>query len=109
MTVLENDNSYRPSNAVVEGALVVAYGKNPPPQHARWIDYGLLSFQRAAIERSNDADLEPVLGRLAEEMRLGAFEVDERFYDIGDRAGLAETTNFVQASPHLTRLRLGGP
>src|SRR5215211_3066104 len=79
MTVLENENSFAPSNAVVDGELVVAYRKNPPPQQARWIDYGLLAFQRAAIEHS-DGDLEPVLAKLADERRLGAYEVDERFY-----------------------------
>jgi N-acetyl-alpha-D-muramate 1-phosphate uridylyltransferase len=106
MTVLENENSYGPSNAVVEGELVVAYGKTPPPQNARWIDYGLLAFHRAAIERSTDADLEPVLAKLADEMRLAAYEVDERFYEIGDEAGLAETTRFVRASPRFTKLSL---
>jgi len=104
MTVLENEDNYAPSNAVVEGELVVAYSKTPPPQNARWIDYGLLAFHRAAIEHSTDADLEPVLAKLASERRLGAYEVDERFYEIGDGAGLAETTEFVLASPRFARL-----
>lgn len=108
MTVLENESSYAPSNAVIEGQLVVAYGKTPPPHNARWIDYGLLSFDRAAIEHSTDADLEPVLAKLADEMRLAAYEVDERFYEIGDEAGLAETTKFVRASPRFIKLRLEG-
>jgi MurNAc alpha-1-phosphate uridylyltransferase len=105
MTVLENENSYAPSNAVVEGGLVVAYSKDPPPQNARWIDYGLLSFDRAAIEDSTDADLEPVLAKLADEMRLAAHEVDKRFYEIGDEAGRAETTEFVRTSPLFTGSR----
>jgi N-acetyl-alpha-D-muramate 1-phosphate uridylyltransferase len=105
MTMLENENSYAPSNAVVDGGLVVAYGKTPPPQKARWIDYGLLGVDRAAIEHSTDVDLEPVLAKLADEMRLAAYEVDERFYEIGDEAGLAETTKFVRASPRFAKLR----
>jgi MurNAc alpha-1-phosphate uridylyltransferase len=104
MTVLENEDNYAPSNAVVEGELVVAYSKTPPPQNARWIDYGLLAFHRAAIEHSTDADLEPVLAKLASERRLGAYEVDERFYEIGDEAGLAETTEFVAVSPRFAML-----
>jgi MurNAc alpha-1-phosphate uridylyltransferase len=99
MTVFLNENRYAPSNAVVHGGLVVAYGKTPTPQNARWIDYGLLGFDRAAIEQSTDADLEPVLTKLASESRLCAYEVDERFYEIGDEAGLAETTEFVGVSP----------
>jgi MurNAc alpha-1-phosphate uridylyltransferase len=105
MTVLENDNRHGPSNAVVEGELVVAYGKTPPPQNARWIDYGLLGFDRESIEHSTDAELEPVLAKLAHERRLAAYEVDERFYEIGDEAGLAETTEFVRVSPRFARLQ----
>jgi NDP-sugar pyrophosphorylase family protein len=105
MTVFLNENSYAPSNAVVDGGLVVSYGKNPPPQHARWIDYGLLGFERAPIERSTDADLEPVLAKLADERQLAVYEADERFYEIGDEAGLAQTTEFVEASPRFARLR----
>jgi MurNAc alpha-1-phosphate uridylyltransferase len=107
MTVLKNENSYAPSNAIVAGPLVVAYGKTPPPENARWIDYGLLSFHRAAIEHSTDADLEPVLAKLADEMRLAAYEVDDRFYEIGDEAGLTETAKFVRTSPRLSELRMG--
>jgi MurNAc alpha-1-phosphate uridylyltransferase len=103
MTVLKNENRDAPSNAIVEGPLVVAYGKTTPPENARWIDYGLLSFQRVAIQHSTGADLEPVLAKLARERQLAAYEVDERFYEIGDEAGLAETAEFVQASPSFTR------
>jgi MurNAc alpha-1-phosphate uridylyltransferase len=103
MTVLENANSVGPSNAVVDGGLVVAYGKNPPPEGARWIDYGLLAFDREAIASSTAADLEPVLAKLAAEKGLAAYEVDERFYEIGDETGLAETTEFVRSSPRFKR------
>ena len=106
MTVLENANSLGPSNAVVDGGLVVAYGKNPPPEGARWIDYGLLALDREPIASSTAADLEPVLGKLAGEMQLAAYEVDERFYEIGDEVGLTETTKFVQSSPRFGKLRL---
>ena len=105
MTVLENKNSLAPSNAVVDRGLVVAYGKTPPPPDARWIDYGLLGFARAAIEYSTDAGLEPVLATLADERQLAAYEVGERFYEIGDEAGLAETTEFVGASTRFGGLR----
>jgi N-acetyl-alpha-D-muramate 1-phosphate uridylyltransferase len=106
MTVLKNENRYAPSNAIVERGLVAAYGKSPPPRSARWIDYGLLAFNREAIAHSTDADLEPVLAKLARERQLAAYEVDERFYEIGDQAGLAETTDFVRVSPRLAALRV---
>jgi NDP-sugar pyrophosphorylase family protein len=105
MTVLENENRGGPSNAVVEGGLVVAYGKAPPPPDARWIDYGLLAFDREAIARSEGADLVEVLATLAGARQLAAYEVVEPFHEIGDAAGLAETTEFVRTSPRFAALR----
>lgn len=105
MTVFLNENSYAPSNAVVDSGLVEAYAKTPPPLNARWIDYGLLGFDRAAIEGSTDADLEPILAKLADERQLAAYEVNERFYEIGDEPGLFETTEFVEVSPRFAGFR----
>ena len=109
MTVLENDDRLGSSNAVVEDELVVAYGKDPPPAGARWIDYGLLAFDRNAIARTSATNLEDELSRLAGAGQLAAFEVEERFHEIGDEAALAETAEFVQASPRFASLRPGHP
>jgi MurNAc alpha-1-phosphate uridylyltransferase len=103
MTVLENENSYGRSNAVVEGALVVAYSKNPRPKNARWIDYGLLAFARDAIESSTAPDFEPILSKLAGERQLAAYAVTERFHEIGDETALAETTKFIRAARRFER------
>ena len=107
MTVLENDDRLGSSNAVVRGGLVVAYGKDPPPAGARWIDYGLLAFDRDAVARSSARDLEDELGLLAGAGHLAAFAVEERFYEIGDEAALAETEAFVRGSPRFATLRPG--
>jgi N-acetyl-alpha-D-muramate 1-phosphate uridylyltransferase len=105
MTVLRNEDRLAPSNAVVERGLVVAHSKSPPPAGARWIDYGLLAFTRDAIASSGDTDLESLLARLARARLLGAYEVGERFHQIGDPTGLAETVEFVRTSEHFTALR----
>jgi NDP-sugar pyrophosphorylase family protein len=105
MTVLENDDRLDTSNAIVEGGLVVAYDKDPPPAAARWIDYGLLAFDRDAVSGTAATDLEDEVGRLAAAGQLAAFEVEERFYEIGDEAALAETAEFVLASPRFAALR----
>jgi N-acetyl-alpha-D-muramate 1-phosphate uridylyltransferase len=105
MTVLENADRRGSSNAFVDGGLVVAYGKDPPPTGARWIDYGLLAFDRDAVARISATDLEDELCRLAGAGQLAAFEVEERFYEIGDEAALAETAEFVLASPRFATLR----
>jgi MurNAc alpha-1-phosphate uridylyltransferase len=109
MTVLENDARFGSSNAVVEHDLVVAYGKSPPPKGASWIDYGLLAFDRDALARTEAADLEDELARLARTEQLAAFPVEERFHEIGDEEALAETTEFVLRSSLFAALRPGDP
>jgi NDP-sugar pyrophosphorylase family protein len=105
MTVFENDNRLDTSNAVVEDGLVVAYGKEPTPEGARWIDYGLIAFDRDAIAGRTVSDLKHVLSPLAEARQLAAYQVSERFYEIGDEAALAETTAFVRESPRFAAWR----
>jgi MurNAc alpha-1-phosphate uridylyltransferase len=109
MTVLENDDRFGSSNADVENGLVVAYGKSPPPEGARWVDYGLLAFDSDAIASTQAADLEDELARLARTRQLAAFPVEERFHEIGDEAALVETTEFVLRSPRFASLRRATP
>jgi NDP-sugar pyrophosphorylase family protein len=105
MTVLENDDRFGSSNAVVENGLVVAYGKSPPPDGADWIDYGLLAFDRGLVASTQSADLEDELARLASARQLAAFPVEERFHEIGSETALVETTQFVLRSSRFSLLR----
>jgi N-acetyl-alpha-D-muramate 1-phosphate uridylyltransferase len=107
MTVLRNESRWDASNAMVEEGLVVAYSKSPPPRDAQWIDYGLLAFARDAIADTADESLVGVLGKLARSRLLGAYEVRQRFYQIGDPAGLAETAEFIRRSSRFTPRRSG--
>ena len=49
MTVWHNRNTLGPSNALVRDGLVVEYSKQPPPEGAEHIDYGMLLMTRAAF------------------------------------------------------------
>ena len=100
MTVLHNRDRWQPSNALVRDGRVVAYAKNPAPAGAEHIDYGMLLFRADAIrgvEATTPFDLGAVLGRLVADGRLGAFEVDRRFHDIGTPAALEETETWLRA------------
>lgn len=96
MTVLCNEDRLEPSNAVVAGGRVVFYEKGAthrPPQ-MRWIDYGM-SVLTAAVVRELvppqiPVDLATVMARLSCTGRLAAFEVGQRFYEVGSPAGLQE-------------------
>jgi len=94
MTVWHNRNALGPSNALVRGGMVVEYSKQPPPEDAEHIDYGMLLVTRAAFAETppdQAFDLAVVLSELARTGRLGAFAVAERFYEIGDASTLRET------------------
>ena len=62
------------------------------------IDYGLGAFHRgvfAAIPAGEKRDLASVYQDLLEAGKLAAYEVHERFYEIGSSEGLRETSEFL--------------
>jgi MurNAc alpha-1-phosphate uridylyltransferase len=104
MTVLHNRDRWEPSNTRVEGSRVVAYSKQPRPAAAEHIDYGMLLFRAAALSGfgPGDAfDLGEALGALVTQQRLDAFEVTERFHDIGTVEALRETEDWVRERERL--------
>jgi NDP-sugar pyrophosphorylase family protein len=67
----------------------------------RYIDYGLGVFHSsvfADLPAGEILDLAAVFQRLLLEGNLAAFEVHERFYEIGSLAGLRETEQFLKTS-----------
>jgi N-acetyl-alpha-D-muramate 1-phosphate uridylyltransferase len=98
MSVLRNRGDLSPSNAVVQGGIVTAYDKRTPPVRAEWIDYGLLAFEASVFEGVGPDDLSDVTSELATQRQLAAFEVSDRFYEIGTPEALAETEQFLRAS-----------
>jgi NDP-sugar pyrophosphorylase family protein len=96
MTVVQNDDEWDASNAVLEGDRVTAYSKRMPPGGARWIDYGLLAFESRVFEDIGSSDLSDVCSELAARGSLGGFVSQERFYEIGTPEALAEADEFLR-------------
>jgi NDP-sugar pyrophosphorylase family protein len=99
MTVLHNRDRYEPSNVRVEHGRVVEYRKQPSPSRAEHIDYGMLAFRREAFEAWDDGagfDLGAVLEACIARDSMLAFEVTERFHDIGTVEALQETEAFLR-------------
>jgi MurNAc alpha-1-phosphate uridylyltransferase len=96
MTVFENDGELDVSNVVLAGDRVARYekGLDDPPPDMRFIDYGLTEVTahsiEAAFELAEAADLAPYFSRLATDGQLGAFVVNDRFYEVGSPQGLAD-------------------
>lgn len=98
MTVYRNENRYDTSNVDFDGARIVRYDKRHRTPTMRHIDYGLGAFERsvfAALPADTAYDLATVYQDLLAARQLAAFEVHERFYEIGSHQGLEETARFL--------------
>jgi MurNAc alpha-1-phosphate uridylyltransferase len=98
MTVYRNDGMHDRSNVEYDGTKILRYNKRDLSPEMSYIDYGLLAFKRsvfADLPEDKSFDLTTVLQRLLQEGNLAAFEVHERFYEIGSAAGLRDIERFL--------------
>jgi NDP-sugar pyrophosphorylase family protein len=98
MTVFRNDDRWDRSNILFEGGQVRRYDKRHRTPDMRHIDYGLgILTDRALAPFAEDEpfDLADVYQRLLAAGDLAAFEVANRFYEIGSPEGLEETRSLL--------------
>ena len=98
MTVLRNDDRWDRSNVHYEDGRLLRYDKTHQTPDMRHIDYGLgvlTSRALATFPPDRPFDLALVYQRLLADNELGAFEVSERFYEIGSPEGLEETRAYL--------------
>jgi NDP-sugar pyrophosphorylase family protein len=101
MTVYRNSGLYDRSNTAIDNnGLVVKYDKQDT-SGLEYIDYGLSVFRKQVLDwipRGKYYPLEEVFRNLINMKELIAFETQERFYEIGSPAGLAEFRKFVEGN-----------
>jgi NDP-sugar pyrophosphorylase family protein len=105
MTVFRNEGKWDTSNVEFETGgfktgKILAYSKTNRTPRMRYIDYGLGVFRAEAFQNlpaREPRDLAELYTDLLERKQLAAFEVHERFYEIGSPAGLQETAEFLAA------------
>jgi len=93
MTVFENQSRWDTSNVLYEAGEICRYDKKLRTAETRHIDYGIsvLNAGTFAGFRHNAAfDLADVYSRLISEKQMAAYEVKQRFYEIGSTEGLME-------------------
>ena len=98
MTVLRNDDRWDRSNVHYEDGRLLRYDKTHQTPDMRHIDYGLGVLTSRALTTfppDHPFDLALVYQRLLAANELAAFEVSERFYEIGSREGLEETRAYL--------------
>ena len=100
MTVFCNEGKWDTSNVEFEAGKILAYSKTNRNPRMHYIDYGLGVFRADAFKSlpaGKPCDLAQIYADLLQRKQLAAFEVRERFYEIGSPAGLRETEEFLAA------------
>jgi MurNAc alpha-1-phosphate uridylyltransferase len=93
MVVWKNGDRFERSNVMVEGNLVTAYNKDQQSPGMAYINYGLSVLRKDAlafIPAGRPFSQEEFYQILIDEGELLAFEVGQRFYEIGSPKGLQE-------------------
>ena len=91
MTVFRNEGAWDTSNVELRSGQILAYDKRRLSPRMRHIDYGLGVFQREAFDSVPEEmpyDLAELYRFLLGKGELAAFEVEQRFYEIGSVEGL---------------------
>ena len=100
MTVFRNEGKWDTSNVEFEAGKIIAYSKTDRTPRMLYIDYGLGVFRNEVFQSlpsGKACDLADLYTGLLLRKQLAAFEVQERFYEIGSPAGLRETAEFLAA------------
>jgi NDP-sugar pyrophosphorylase family protein len=95
MTVLRNEGRWDRGNVIYQPGRVVLYDKSAAPG-MQYIDYGLSCFRRDVFDDRTTSDLAALFHELSISDRLAAFEVHERFYEIGSPAGLRDFEQYLE-------------
>ena len=100
MAVFENRNRYGNSDVEVAGDRVVRYDKSSKGEGMEWVNFGVTALRKPAlslVKKGQRCDEEEFYGQLIRRGQLGAFRVEERFYEIGTPSSLAEFERFISA------------
>lgn len=104
MTVFHNQGDWDHSNVIFDGQRILAYDKINRTPTMRYIDYGLGILDRdafASVPEGKPYDLATLYQELLAGDELAAYEVFERYYEIGSPAGLEELRTLL-ADPATT-------
>ena len=99
MTVYNNHNLYDRSNTAIADNMVRKYSKTDATPDMIYIDYGVNLFRKQAlglIPENQYCSLETLFPQLIAANELLAYEVRERFYEIGSLNGITEFTNYIE-------------
>jgi NDP-sugar pyrophosphorylase family protein len=99
MTVFRNEGKFDQSNVEFSGGRILVYDKSVRTSRMRHIDYGLGVFYRAAFESlpgDVPSDLAAVYQDLLRRNELAAYEVPDRFFEVGSFQGIGELEEYLR-------------
>jgi NDP-sugar pyrophosphorylase family protein len=99
MTVFRNDGQFDTSNVELHDGQILRYDKRNCAPEMRYIDYGLGAFRADVFTSLPDRvhyDLARIYQDLLSVGELAAFEVRERFYEIGSLQGIEEAAAYLR-------------
>ena len=99
MTVLQNEGRWDASNVWFEEGKIQRYDKRLRTPEMRHIDYGisvLIPEVFAGFLENVPFDLADLYSRLLSDEQMAAYEVNQRFYEIGSAEGLAELDSLLR-------------
>lgn len=99
MFVFENQNKYGKSDVEVLDGRVVNFSKNSQTPEMTFINYGVTLLRKRALElvpENEESGEEGFFGKLIKKGELLAYEVYDRFYEIGTAQGLSEFGEYIQ-------------
>ncbi|MDX1901558.1 MAG: sugar phosphate nucleotidyltransferase [Gammaproteobacteria bacterium] len=97
MTVFRNDGQWDKSNVVFRNHEILNYSKAQQTIDMHHIDYGLGVFNQRVFSTVSHYpyDLATVYQHCLEQHQLAAFEVTERFYEVGSFSGIEELEAYL--------------
>lgn len=99
MTVFKNDGQWDTSNVEFSEGRIKQYSKIHISSNMNYIDYGLGVFSRSLFEVLPSGipyDLSGMYEKLVNSGRLAAFEVQQRFYEVGSFIGIEELRTYLE-------------
>ena len=100
MTVFFNPEAWDPSNVRIADGKVIFYEKGADPASVDYIDYGMTLFTKDSLnpylDQARPLDLSRIQGDLVKSGQMAAFEVAERYYEIGKPSGYEELDAYLK-------------
>lgn len=98
MTVYRNTNKKHKNNIVTNGKNILQYDKENFNSRMEYIDYGITIANKSIFSIIDDVefDLQKLYKKLVNMNKLYAYEIKQRFYEIGSFEGIQEFEKYIK-------------